>query len=440
MHVPGKATVIIGTQFGDEGKGKVVDCMCDTFRVVCRSQGGSNAGHTVVVDEHKFAFHLLPSGVIRPGVRVIIGNGVVIHVPSLISEIETIEADTRLEICSRVFISQRCHIVFDFHQIVDRLSDTLKGSHKIGTTGKGIGPAYSSKVSRTGVRMCDLMSDLQKFTDKVKLLYNSYKRQYPEMDHDLDAELEKLKLFAKKLRPMMVDTTEYLLGLMDSEPVLVEGANSHLLDIDFGTYPFVTSSNCSIGGVCTGLGIPPSRIGPIIGIMKAYCTRVGFGPFPTELFDETGEKLCKVGHEYGTTTGRKRRCGWLDLVMVRSCDMVAGLTYISLTKLDVLDDLEEIKVGVSYNGPKGEIWHVPADLDLLKDVTVNYKTLKGWKTPTLNCKNVSELPKEAIELIRFLEEALKKPIISIGVGPSRADLIINEDRYIKDLNSKFYTK
>ncbi|KAF0990104.1 hypothetical protein HZS_726, partial [Henneguya salminicola] len=423
MFEEGKVTVIIGTQFGDEGKGKIVDAISGNFNYVCRAQGGSNAGHTVVVNGQKYAFHLIPSGILRPDTKVIIGcvctltigNGVVLHLPSLVKEISDIETKCNSNIKSRILISERAHI----------------GS--IGTTGKGIGPAYSCKIQRTGLRMSDLLADFDTFSECVKRMFLSYQKQYqsfsyhryPTFEHDIDEELRIISEMRQMFYPMVVDTLNLVnSALKQGLSVLVEGANAHLLDIDFGTYPYVTSSNCGVGGVCTGLGIPPSKIGSIIGVLKAYCTRVGYGPFPTELKDAIGEHLCKEGHEYGTTTGRKRRCGWLDLVMFRSCDLISDIKYISLTKLDVLDGLEEIKIATSYRHKSGtEIKYYPGNINMLHDVEINYKTLKGWMTSTKKCRVRKELPKEALAFIEYIQNELDKKIISIGVGSERDDLI-----------------
>uniref|UniRef100_V9ICX8 Adenylosuccinate synthetase n=1 Tax=Apis cerana TaxID=7461 RepID=V9ICX8_APICE len=293
-----KVTVVLGAQWGDEGKGKVVDMLAMDADVVCRCQGGSNAGHTVVVDGAEFHFHLLPSGIINPRCTSVIGNGVVIHLPGLFEELESNEAKGLKNWRERLIISDRAHIVFDFHQQVDGLQELEKGTQSLGTTKKGIGPTYSSKAARNGLRIGDLLGDFDKFSQKFDTLVTSYQKMFPALKVDVKAELQRYKEYAERIRPLVKETVQYLhQALREGKKVLVEGANAAMLDIDFGTYPYVTSSNCSIGGVCTGLGLPPSYIGEVVGVVKAYTTRVGDGPFPTELLNATGELLQRRGHE-----------------------------------------------------------------------------------------------------------------------------------------------
>ncbi|PSN35890.1 Adenylosuccinate synthetase [Blattella germanica] len=313
-----KVTVVLGAQWGDEGKGKVVDMLAIDADIVCRCQGGNNAGHTVVVEDREYDFHLLPSGIINPKCKSIIGNGVVVHLPGLFEELEKNEAKGLADWKDRLLISDRAHIVFDFHQQVDGLQELEKGKKSLGTTKKGIGPTYSSKATRNGIRIADLLGDYNQFKEKFQILAMMYQRMFPDLQVDVEAELSRYKAFAEKIRPYVVESVSYLHGaLRRGQRVLVEGANAAMLDLDFGTYPYVTSSNCSIGGVCTGLGLPPCHIGDVIGVVKAYTTRVGDGPFPTELHD-------KRGSEIGVTTKRKRRCGWLDLVLLQYTTMVNG--------------------------------------------------------------------------------------------------------------------
>ncbi|CAH8468251.1 unnamed protein product [Heterobilharzia americana] len=336
-------SVVLGAQWGDEGKGKLVDLLSESATVVCRCQGGNNAGHTVVAEGQEYFFHLLPSGIVNSNVLAIVGNGVVVNLRGLFQEIEEAISKGLLDVTSRLRISDRCHLVFDIHQEVDRMEEELRGANLIGTTKKGIGPAYSSKITRNGLRMCDLMGDWNQFTVKYEELVGYVKRRYPKLETNVEEALEQLKTYREKLSGMVCDTVLLVNKLVENHEanVLVEGAQSCMLDIDFGTYPHVTSSNCSIGGVCTGLGIAPSRIGRVYGVIKAYTTRVGSGTFPTELLDGVGESIQKKGHEWGVTTKRMRRIGWLDTVVVRYAHMINDFTALALTKLDILDDLEE---------------------------------------------------------------------------------------------------
>ncbi|XP_061251519.1 adenylosuccinate synthetase isozyme 1 isoform X5 [Bos javanicus] len=341
-----RVTVVLGAQWGDEGKGKVVDLLATDADVVSRCQGGNNAGHTVVVDGKEYDFHLLPSGIINPKAVSFIGNGVVVHLPGLFEEAEKNEkkgprgrARHQPHAVSaglkdwekRLVISDRAHLVFDFHQAVDGLQEVQRQAQEgknIGTTRKGIGPAYSSKAARTGLRICDLLSDFDEFSSRFKNLARQHQSMFPSLEVDVEGQLKRLKGFAERIRPMVRDGVYFMYEALHGPPkkILVEGANAALLDIDFGTYPFVTSSNCTVGGVCTGLGIPPQNIGEVYGVVKAYTTRVGIGAFPTEQINEIGELLQSRGHEWGVTTGRKRRCGWLDLMILRYAHMVNGFT------------------------------------------------------------------------------------------------------------------
>ncbi|KAG8929636.1 hypothetical protein FRC02_005301 [Tulasnella sp. 418] len=362
-------TVVLGTQWGDEGKGKLVDILAQDADVCCRCAGGNNAGHTIVVTSPEgkkvmYDFHLLPSGLINPKCVGVIGSGVVVHIPSFFAEIEKLQ-EKGLDCTGRLFLSDRAHVVFDFHQIVDGLKEVELGGKSIGTTKKGIGPAYSSKASRSGMRVHHLF-DEEAFAVKFRKLVEGRFKRYGHFEYDTEKEIERYKEYAHRLRPYVKDTLVYLHETLSSpqpKNVLVEGANALMLDIDWGTYPFVTSSSTSIGGVCTGLGIPPRKIGKVIGVVKAYTTRVGGGPFPTELLDETGQHLQKVGAEFGTTTGRVRRCGWLDLVVLKHSCLINGYDTFNLTKLDVLDALPEIKVGVEYEVDGEKIRGFPGKLN-----------------------------------------------------------------------------
>ncbi|CAL8286211.1 unnamed protein product [Lota lota] len=433
-----KVTVVLGAQWGDEGKGKVVDLLATEADLVCRCQGGNNAGHTVVVDGKEYDFHLLPSGIINSKSISLIGNGVVIHLPGLFEEGDKNEKKGLSEFSSqtpclkgwdkRLIVSDRAHLVFDFHQVVDGLQETLRQAQEgknIGTTKKGIGPTYSSKASRTGLRVCDLLGDFKDFSARFKNLVLQYQSMYPSLTVDAEDQLKKLKEYAERLRPMVRDGVYYMYEAIhgSQKKILVEGANAALLDIDFGTYPFVTSSNCTVGGACTGLGIPPLNIGDVFGVSKAYTTRVGIGAFPTEQVNAVGELLQTRGHEVGVTTGRKRRCGWLDLVILKYAHMINGFTAIALTKLDILDVLDEIKVGIAYKINGKRIPHFPANLEVLQKVEVEYETFPGWKADTAAARKWNDLPPKAQNYIRFIENHIGVPIKWVGVGKSRECMI-----------------
>ncbi|XP_036398421.1 adenylosuccinate synthetase isozyme 1 B-like isoform X2 [Megalops cyprinoides] len=426
-----KVTVVLGAQWGDEGKGKVVDLLATESDIVCRCQGGNNAGHTVVVDGKEYDFHLLPSGIINPKTISFIGNGVVIHLPGLFQEGDKNEKKGKGCLKGwdkRLVISDRAHIVFDFHQAVDGLLEAQRQEQEgtnIGTTKKGIGPTYSSKVSRTGLRICDLLADFKDFSVRFKNLAHQYQSMFPTLEIDMETELRRLKEYAERIRPMVQDGVYFMYEAIHGPPkkILVEGANAALLDIDFGTYPFVTSSNCTVGGVCTGLGVPPVNVGDVYGVVKAYTTRVGIGAFPTEQLNAVGELLQTRGHEVGVTTGRKRRCGWLDLVILRYAHMLNGFTALALTKLDILDVLDEIKVGVAYKLNGKRIPYFPANMEVLQKVVVEYETLPGWKSDTTAARKWEDLPPKAQNYIRFVENHVGVPIKWVGVGKSRESMI-----------------
>uniref|UniRef100_A0A4D5R8Y1 Adenylosuccinate synthetase n=1 Tax=Scolopendra viridis TaxID=118503 RepID=A0A4D5R8Y1_SCOVI len=417
-------TVVLGAQWGDEGKGKIVDMLASNADIVCRCQGGNNAGHTVVAKGINYDFHLLPSGIIHPKCKSVIGNGVVIHVPGLFEEIEKNIAKGLTLWENRLLISDRAHIVLDFHQQADGLQELEKGKKSLGTTKKGIGPAYSSKATRNGLRIADLVGDFEKFSEKFQHLAENYKRMFPTLEIDIENELKRYKVYAEKIKPFVSNTISYLhQALKHNSNIIVEGANAAMLDIDFGTYPYVTASNCSAGAVCTGLGIPPRNIGEVYGVVKAYTTRVGDGPFPTEQLNEIGEILQQRGSEFGVTTKRKRRCGWLDIMVLKHTHMVNGYSAIALTKLDILDVFDEIKIGKAYK-INGEILpYFPANLEELASVEVDYITLKGWKTSTDNVREYDHLPTNAKKYIETIEEYLDVPVKWVGVGQARDSII-----------------
>ncbi|XP_034407696.1 adenylosuccinate synthetase isozyme 2 [Cyclopterus lumpus] len=428
--VGNRVTVVLGAQWGDEGKGKVVDLLAQDADMVCRCQGGNNAGHTVVVDSVEYDFHLLPSGIINPKVTAFIGNGVVIHLPGLFEEAEKNSRKGKglhgWE--KRLVISDRAHIVFDFHQAVDGVQEQQRQAQdgkNLGTTKKGIGPVYSAKAARSGLRICDLLADFTQFSERYKVLAKQYKAMYPTLEIDIEGELTKLKDYVQRIKPMVRDGVHFMYEALHGPPkkILVEGANAALLDIDFGTYPFVTSSNCTVGGVCTGLGMPPQNVGSVYGVVKAYTTRVGIGAFPSEQNNEIGELLQTRGKEVGVTTGRKRRCGWLDLVLIKYAHMINGFTALALTKLDILDVLAEIKVGVAYKVDNQIIPHFPANQEVLQHVEVQYETLPGWNSDTSAVRNFDDLPENAQKYVHYIEHQVGVPVKWIGVGKSRESMI-----------------
>jgi len=428
MAISNQITIVLGSQWGDEGKGKLVDILATEAQVCARCAGGNNAGHTIVVESDKgqkveYDFHMLPSGLVNPKCIGFIGNGVVVHLPSFFSELRALEAKG-LNCDNRLFLSDRAHLVFDFHQIVDGLKEVELGSSSIGTTKKGIGPAYSSKASRSGLRVHHLY-DAEDFAAKFrKLVENRFKR-YGTFEYDTEGEISRYKDLAAQLQPYIVDGVSFIhRSLSEGKRVIVEGANALMLDLDFGTYPFVTSSSTSVGGVCTGLGVPPMWIGEIIGVVKAYTSRVGAGPFPTELLDATGTHLQKVGAEWGVTTGRRRRCGWLDLVVLKYSNMINGYTCLNLTKVDVLDELPELKIGVAYEFEDKELENFPPDLERLSKVSVKYVTLPGWKTSISSARIWNDLPENCRAYVEFIEKFLGVPVRYIGVGPGRNEMVL----------------
>lgn len=421
-----KVSVVLGSQWGDEGKGKIVDLIATKADIVCRVQGGNNAGHTVVVGDTHYDFHLLPSGIVNNKCISVIGSGVVVNLPELIKEARKNEEKGLTWWKDNLIISDRAHLVFDFHQEIDGNLESMKGSKKLGTTKKGIGPTYSSKAGRVNLRVGDLMGDDGVFRKKLEDLVFLYKQQYPAVNFDIDRLCKEYSEIKTLIQPMVKDTVHYLHQQLHSDKpvnILVEGANATMLDIDFGTYPFVTSSNCTIGGVCTGLGVPPGAVGNVIGIVKAYTTRVGTGPFPTEQLNQIGEDLQRIGHEFGVTTGRRRRCGWLDLVVVQYAHVLNNFTSIAITKLDILDDFDELKIGVAYKHKGKQIPLFPASLEVLSEVEVEYITMPGWKTSTASCKTFGDLPENARNYVKAVEDFLHIPVSHIGVGKKRSAVI-----------------
>jgi adenylosuccinate synthase len=420
-----QCVVVLGAQWGDEGKGKLVDILAQEAKLCCRFNGGANAGHTLVVEGKKYAFHLLPCGIMNPRCNCVIGNGVVMHIPTLMKELSQLEDKNVLD---RLVISSRCSLLFDCHKIVDGLQEEEleEGKKKIGTTKQGIGPCYATKSIRNGLRAGDLLR-FDTFESKLRQMVK-WLQSRVYFEYDIEQEVIVYRQFAEMLAPRIKDTVTLVHdGVRAGDNVLIEGANAALLDIDFGTYPYVTSSSTTAGGVCTGLGVPPTLIQEVIGVVKAYTTRVGEGHFPTELFDDVGKHLSKVGHEFGTTTGRPRRCGWLDVPMLQYSHMLNGYTSINVTKLDVLTGLKELKMAVRYQKPDGTFCakgEFPAHLDDLAEVTVVYETFAGWDEDLSKIRSFAALPMQAQAYLLRLQELLEVPISYIGVGPDREDMFL----------------
>ena len=421
----GQAIYVAGTQWGDEGKGKLVDILSAQYDLIARSAGGANAGHTICINRNgkseKFIFHLLPSGVLHEGKVCIIGNGTVIHIPTLLEEIDTLKKQG-VNLQGRLLISDRAHLIFEYHKIIDEIQEEQKGGKKVGTTKRGIGPAYTDKASRIGIRVGDL-NDFNEFAEKLRRNAEKHMKCYG-FDFDIEQEINYHKDAAELIQGYVINTTEYLHNnYKEGKTILIEGAQGAHLDIDHGTYPYVTSSNTTSGGASTGLGFPPNRIENIIGIMKAYTTRVGAGPFPTELGGMEGEMLQEKGAEYGSTTGRPRRCGWLDITAVKNAININGITSINMTKLDVLTGFQSIKIGVEYKIDGEPIAYIPASLADFERVKVNYIDMEGWEEDISAVKHFSDLPKNCQAYVKKIEELLETPINFIGVGVHRDEMI-----------------
>jgi len=426
--------VVVGAQWGDEGKGKIIDLLTERADVVARYQGGHNAGHTVVVGKNEFILHLIPSGILHKGKKCIIGNGVVVDPAALIEEMDGL-TKRGIRFDASFLVSKNAHLIMPYHKALDVASEKLKGSKKIGTTGRGIGPAYADKINRKGIRMADLL-DAKVFREKVACNTDEanflLKRFYHAPLVQQDKVYTEYMAYARRLKRYIADTTLYLNDAIDgNKKVLAEGAQGTHLDVDHGTYPFVTSSSPTAGGACTGLGIGPNTIAEVMGIVKAYTTRVGSGPFPTELEDKTGELLRARGREYGATTGRARRCGWFDTLIVRHSVRVNGMTSAAITKLDVLDELDELKICVGYTY-KGKLYKdMPSELAVLEKGVPQYITMPGWKESTIGITRYEKLPKKARA---YVEKICKlsgvKPAI-ISTGARRDETIILEQPFKK---------
>lgn len=421
----GKVDVLLGLQWGDEGKGKVVDVLTPKYDVIARFQGGPNAGHTLEFEGEKYVLRSIPSGIFQGGKVNIIGNGVVLAPDLFMDEAMDLEK-TGHPLKERLYISKKAHLIMPTHRLLDAAYEMVKGKDKVGTTGKGIGPTYTDKVSRNGLRVGDVFEN---FVEK----YNAHKARHEQMlkalgyvDYDITDVEKKWMEGIDYLRQFNIIDSEHMINkaLKDGNTILCEGAQGTMLDVDFGSYPFVTSSNTICAGACTGLGIGPNKIGEVYGIMKAYCTRVGAGPFPTELFDETGAKIRALGHEYGAVTGRERRCGWIDLVALRYAIMVNGVTQLIMMKSDVLDDFDTIKACVAYKCNGLETRDFPYNIE--GNIEPVYKELKGWRTDMTKMISEDEFPSEFADYIKFLEAELETPITIISIGPDREQTIVRK--------------
>lgn len=421
------AFIVLGAQWGDEGKGKMTDYLAESSDVVVRFQGGNNAGHTVEVGDKQYKLHLIPSGILYGNKLNVIGNGVVVDPKALFEEIKYLE-DLGVEVTpENLIISDRAQLIMPYHKILDGIKEKARGKNDIGTTGKGIGPAYTDKAERSGIRVCDLMHEnvfREKLSENVEIKSEIIEKIYGGEPLDFQTIYDQYMEYAKRMEPFVCDTSVRVYNcIKENKNVLFEGAQGTLLDIDYGTYPYVTSSNTIAGGVCTGAGIGPVMIDSAIGIAKAYTTRVGKGPFPTELFDETGDWIRQKGFEYGVTTGRARRCGWLDLVILKTTARISGLTSFAVTKIDTLSGLEKVKVCVGYKFNGKIIDYVPASLEDLAKCEPVFEEFDGWDDSVQQAKNFNELPRNAKKYLRRIEELTETRISIVSVGPRRDQTI-----------------
>ncbi len=413
-------TVLVGSQWGDEGKGKIVDILSEKFDIVTRYQGGANAGHTVTIGDKQFILHLIPSGILREDVVCVIGNGVVIDPTALLEEIDLL-ARNGIKVDGRLFISHNAHLIMPYHKLLDSISES--GDNKIGTTGRGIGPCYIDKYARKGIKIVDLLDRKvleEKIRENLKEKNNLLTKVYAHDELNVEEIIKQYVEFDKIIDRYITDVSIFLNNsISEGKSVLLEGAQGTLLDVDHGTYPYVTSSSPTSGGACTGTGIPPTKIDSVVGIVKAYTTRVGLGPFPTELTDAEGEKLREIGAEYGATTGRPRRCGWYDAFLVHYSAMINGIDSVAITKLDVLSKFDEIKVCVGYELKGKTIKSFPTDVERLSAVKPVYEILPGWKKDISNCLSYSDLPSETKNYLKFISEKSGFKIKIVSVGPKR---------------------
>ncbi len=428
----GKNVVVLGTQWGDEGKGKIVDLLTERVSAVARFQGGHNAGHTLVIDGQKTVLHLIPSGILRDNVLCLIGNGVVLSPEALLKEMRGLE-EAGVPVRERLRLSPACPLILPYHVALDQARELARGNAKIGTTGRGIGPAYEDKVARRGLRLADLMN-AERFASKLRevMAYHNFtlKNYYQVEEVDVEAVLAEALEMAEELRPLVADVTAILHEKRkQGDSIMFEGAQGSLLDIDHGTYPYVTSSNTTAGGTSTGSGFGPLYLDYILGITKAYTTRVGGGPFPTELGCEVGQRLAERGHEFGATTGRARRCGWFDAVALKHAIQINSVSGICLTKLDVLDGLETIRICVGYRDPEGNLVETLTGSEDYEMVEPVYVEMPGWSDSTVGAKTLEELPQAARDYIVRLEELIEAPIDIISTGPDRIETIVLRDPF-----------
>ncbi len=417
---------IVGAQWGDEGKGKVVDLLAPRFSMVARYQGGHNAGHTVHVGGKRFVLRLIPSGILNPGVMCVIGNGLVVDLKALFDEVEELQR-AAIPVDGRLFVSDRAHVILPFHRDLDKLSEASLGSRKIGTTSRGIGPAYEAKIARRGLRACDL-ADAEFVEEHIRQMLDTLNLMDDDAHYDWRELVAGTLALGERLQPMLTDVSVLLAGAMTAgQSILFEGAQGTMLDVDHGTYPYVTSSSATAGGACTGLGIGPGAIGAVIGIAKAYTTRVGEGPLPSELRDDAGAVLREKGQEFGAVTGRPRRCGWFDAVVVRHAVRVNGLDGLALTKLDVLDGFDKVEICVGYRIDDATVTEFPADLRRVQRAVPVLETMPGWKTPTAGRRDYAALPAEARAYVARIEALAGVPVLLVSTGAAREDTIIRDD-------------
>ena len=417
---------VLGAQWGDEGKGKIVDLLTPHFSIVARYQGGHNAGHTVYVSGTKFVLRLIPSGILHAGVTCIIGNGLVVDLQALFAEVDELTRNG-VDVARRLVISDKAHLILPYHRDLDLLSEARRGERKIGTTSRGIGPAYEDKIARRGIRVCDLM-DPTGLEQNVRDNVTARNRLVQDSTMDWKTVLDELRVYGERLRPWVRDVSLMLAEAMRAgKPILFEGAQGTLLDIDHGTYPYVTSSNATIGGVCTGLGVGPRAIGAVMGVVKAYTTRVGEGPLPTELSDDMGNRLRDSGNEYGAVTGRPRRCGWYDAVAVRYAARINGLDALALTKLDVLDGLDRIDICTAYRCGGRTLSEFPSDIGQLAMCEPVYESMPGWSSPTKGVRRFDDLPAAAQRYIARLEEVSGVRAALVSTGSERDDTILRPE-------------
>jgi adenylosuccinate synthase len=428
--------VIVGAQWGDEGKGKIVDLFSDRFEMVVRYQGGHNAGHTVRIGDKTFVLKLIPSGILRPGKQAVIGNGLVVDPAALITEIDALEA-AGVAVSRQLKISDRAHVIFPFHRMMEKMSEDRPGRTSIGTTARGIGPCYEDKIARRGVRIADLL-DRETFAAQYDRLVEEKEIIARALDIHEDMDFARIRadyeVYAERLRPMVCDTARLVNEAMAAgKSVMFEGAQATMLDIDHGTYPFVTSSSASAGGLCTGVGVAPTKISGVIGVSKAYITRVGGGPFPTEIHDEAGARIREIGREFGAVTGRPRRCGWFDVPLLRYTAMINGFDSMVITKLDVLDHLVRIPVCVQYSRCGAVLDGMPATAREIETIEPVYERLPGWSEPTAGISRYEDLPAKAREYLEFLESRAGVEVGCISTGPERNQTIVRRGSRLEKL-------